>query len=406
MSALGAWTYAVGSTTNGVEGDTYAGGGAVTINATGGRCGIGSLKIKNMTSGTRSGMCRRFINSVVGDYYAKFDLWYTTVPNVLNTICHFHDTTSMTTESAPQCLIKLTTAGKLQLFETNATGQTGSDSDVLRPGRNVVELYMQTSTASNQIAARLNGTTFADSGLTRAMATSAHTLRVGGNLLGETCTSGEWEISDVGVFSEAGGADNSWIGDRAVYTLFPASAGDFNEGTDTGATGWDTVDEHPPDDVTTYHTIVTQSANPTSADRLDVRLTPWRFGIQSGTNPIVFGSYRGMPASNASCNFILRAKTVASSSNITESAPKAVTGTAWITNDDTAASKQPPLIFRVDPEAGGALTAALLNSLQLGVRSNDTTPNPRISAMWADVLFSPASLPIFSNPQRFYRRLS
>lgn len=398
------------STTNGVEVDTFVTTGA-SINTTGGRSGQGALKILNPTSGTRAGFNIRYTNAAVADNWARFYLTVTTRPNVRTTVMGFHQTTSMTTTSDRVGAIELDTDGTLILTYYTGVGTrttVGSASSALTNGtRYRVEIYMEQISGSNTLTARVDGVNFADSGATLGLLGTGVCARFGANLEAETCTAGEWEISDVVIHNSSGATQNTWPGDGALYYLFPDSAGDNAEGLIAGsspaATAWDSVDEHPPDDGVTQFNLQTDvSATSADPDRLDVNVT--EFATTPTSIAWVAVGARLKPLSAANCSWVPRIKSQASGT-VGEGTTVVVTGSAFVTNDDTAGTRQYKLFRTTDPQTSAAWAASKLTGLQIGARAPDGNPDVMLSALWALVEHVPgAAVTGGMTPRRAGRR--
>lgn len=350
-------------------------------------------KILNPASGVRTGWALRFAvsNPGSGGVYARFYFRIVTLPNVLTTIVVFHDTITMATDAAPEIGLQLDTNGTLVLSYAGSTIY-GSPSSALNLNQWYrIEIFEDGSFATGAClaTARVDGVDFAST-TTGSFGGNFVVIRLGGNLLGETCTTGQWFIDDVGVNSTSGSAQNSWPGAGSIVHCHPDSAGDFTEGLIAGsspaATGFGSVNEVTPDDAVTQFNLQVDSANATSADRLDVNCG----AMPSATSvTLVQVGIRIKPLSNAVCSYVLRIKSQASGTIVESTPAVSVTGTAWATHDDTASSRQYKLTSYTDPQAGGSWTQALVNSMQIGARAPDATPDVMITKLWALVEYIP-----------------
>lgn len=394
MSALHATSFGINSTTDGMEIDDFNGTG-MSINTTGGVCGQGSLKIgPTIQSATKTGAGIRMASATKDRYYVCGYLKFTSAPNVLNTILEPGSTPTVSGASTVNVRLRLKTDGALELFDVTAGTILYTHTAFSSGTRYRIELFLSSQEAggSNQVKLRIDSTSDTFSSTNRNYSTNEHSCKFGGNLNGETCTSGEWEWSDIVFHDEAGTTQNSWPGAGALSYHRPDAAGDFNEGAVTGAaTSWQAVNENPPDDDTSYHALQTDSsAGSGSADRLDVSIE----GFPAASNTPVSVEWVGVlvrakPASNASCSFVPRVKGQASGT-VAEGTTTAITGTAYVTNDDTSTTKQLKLIRTTNPQTSAAWGVDP-SGWQIGVRAPDGNPDVRITNLLAVIRHVPGA---------------
>lgn len=382
MARLHSSGFELNSNTTGVEFDTCNGTGA-TVNSTTKRSGSYAGKILTPQTGVRTGWALRFASAAQDDVYFRAYLYVVTSPNVNNTILCLHDTTSLSTDSSPQCRLRLHTDRSLHVIDELGVDRANAALSANTWYRIEARFESAGGGGTNILRVKVDGTDVLNS-TTESHSTNPTTLRIGANMEGQTCTTGEWYFDDVAVNDEVGAAQATFPGDGSIVHLYPDSAGDFAEGLQGGASGsataWQNVDEFPPNDVTDYWALQVDSAGSTSADRLDVGVQD--FTPSSSSITLVQLGVRMIPASNAACSFVLRCKSQASGT-LAESATVAITGTAWATNDDTATTRAPKLIRYTDPQDSAAWTVTDLNGMQIGVRAPDATPDVWVTALWA-----------------------
>jgi hypothetical protein len=378
MGRLHSIGYELNSNVAGVEWSAVNGTGA-TIQSTTVRGGSYAGKILNPATGVRTGWAHQITNTLPADFYCRLYLCIHTRPNVRTSIGMFHDSTSLTADSAPRGGIELDTDGTLVLtsWQTGARVQIGSASAVLALDTWYrIEMRQESAAAagSNTLQARLDGTQFAGS-TTQTVTNDSDCFRIGANLKAETCTSGEWYFDDLAWNDSTGTDQNSWPGDGAIVHLHPDS------------TGWQCVDEVTPDDATSYWSLLVDSANSTSPDRLDVNCEAFTPSAASIT--LVSVGTRTGATTAASCSWVPRVKSQASGT-VVEGVSSASSSTSFNTFTSIATTRQYRLTQYTDPQAGGPWTVPLLNSMQIGVRAPDATPDVKVTTLWALVEYVPA----------------
>lgn len=381
-------------------------GAAATIQTTTVRSGTYAGRVNNPASGTRTGWGMRTVSGAAINQFFRFYLYVATRPNVRTTILCVANTATLTDNAtAYEGTVELNTDGTLTLAYWDFNGatrtQVGSASSALTNGQwYLIEIHYDPSGGggSNVFQGKLEGTQFA--GSTTLSFGGLSNIRWGANLLAETCTTLDIFFADFAVNDSTGSAPhNTYPGAGSTAYLFPDGAGDFAEGAVTGAaTSWQAVSEIPPDDATSYHALQTDSsANSSSADRLDV--TVGNMPAASAVALVQVGA-RVKPATNAACSFVPRIKTQASGT-VVEGTTTSITGTAWVTHDDTAGSKQYKLTSVSDPQGGGAWTDTLVNGMQIGIRAPDGAPDVQVTSLWAVVDYTPAA-PVANVPPEPY----
>lgn len=361
-----------------------------TVVSTTVRTGAYSGKISGLVSGARSGFFQAYATGTsAGPWYFRTYINIETLPSAANTIQSL--ISGAATSNTKRVNVKLNSDGTLTLF--NLTTQIGSASSALSTGTwyRLELLYDGSGGTSNvTIRAYLDGVEFAGAtGLT----VSSHSQAVmwGGNLQVEAQTQGVWYFDDHAINDSTGAVQNTLPGAGSIIHLHPDSAGDFAEGSASGsapaATGWDSVDEVPPNDGTDYWVLATDSGSSTSADRLDVNCESFAPSVTSIT--LVSVGVRSRGATSTADSYAARIKSQASGT-IVESATVGIATASFVTNDDTAGSKNYKLTQYVDPQAGGAWTTALLNTMQIGIRAPDANPDVWVTSLWALVEYVPS----------------
>jgi hypothetical protein len=278
--------------------------------------------------------------------------------------------------------VRLNSSRELQLWNAEDAAQVDALSSALSLDTWYrLELKLDTTTlASSAVEAKIDGTTFA-SGTIDLTAGAARVAFLGNN------GTHDLYLDDIAVNDSSGTTQNSWPGEGSIVHLKPDAAGDnamgLNQGSAPAATGWESVDEVPPDDAVTYHNLDANN------DILDVNLeSSATAGITSGM-PItlvqVGERHTGASASNYTYN--TRIKSQASGTVISGTA---VTTSATTFGTNTGANPRVYQLTRyTDPQAGGAWTTALLDTTQIGVIATDAAPDVYISTLWALVEYVP-----------------
>lgn len=305
--------------------------------------------------------------------------------------------------------IRMTTSGALQLID-NGSGtpaQVGSNSSALSTGT-WYYIEFQTNWNTNAFSARINGVSFASGTVSQPNGALVDTVYFGVNTEGGATATADLQFDDLAWNDgTTGGGQTSFPGAGAMIHLHPNGAGDFNSGTSTpsstaGYIVTGTNDNPTPDDVTSYWAL-TVAGTTTTGDRLDCVCESLAPSATSITLVQVGMRFRGATAS--SCNVVLRIKSQASGT-ILESSTNALASTSFTTNPPIASGYH--LTSYTDPQAGGSWTTALVNSMQIGIRSTDVSPNPQVTAMWALVeyipsSFDPSTFPYFEYPDYLRR---
>jgi hypothetical protein len=364
-------------------------GSGTTISSTTVRSGNYSGRISSLTSGAAKGFLKKWLSTAGnGPYFGRAYIYIVTYPSAANTIMYF--SASTTFGSTVRCSIKLNSDGTLTLHD-NAGAQIGSASSVLSTGVwYLVELKTDTTqaTGSRIIEGRLNGTVFATSN-TKSQA-SSFAFAVGGNLLLETQTQGEWFFDDVAVNDGSGSFQNSYPGSGKIIHLLPNASGDANTfstqvgGTSGASNNYTRVNEVPPNDATSYNGSNTLNTE----DSFNCQDSG--IGSSDTVNVVAVGArFRNNVADTTTAiKFRLKKE---SGGTVIESANIVPNTTAWNTNG-TADPRNFPIITHTDPD-NSAWTKSTLDSLQIGYKiAVGGTNRIDVTNIWASVDYTPISL--------------
>jgi hypothetical protein len=208
-------------------------------------------------------------------------------------------------------------------------------------------------------------------------------------------------FDDCAVNNTSGSVQNGLPGPGKVIYLRPDSAGDANAwatavgGTAGQANNFGRVNETTPDSTTTYN--ATTATGTTDTDDFNCG-SPGQAGIgpQDKITCVQVGSQIGSSATTTA-SIVTRVKSQAGGTT-TESASTPVNINGMSTYQ-VAAPKLPGITSYTDPQAGGAWTAGLLDTMQIGYRSNvSQSSTRRVSALWAIVDYIPFVPPMIGNP--------
>lgn len=402
MARLHSCGFELNSVTDGMECADWNGAGATIVNSSLRGDGEYCMKILNPATGTRTGCAIKYVSSALDRYFIRFDFKLTTAPNVLTTIAVAGNQAAVGTTGAENVRIRLKTDGALEVFDVGAAAVLHTTSALSTGVTYCLEYFVssQEGGGSNQVKFRIDASEVLSS-TNRSYSTDEHTLKLGANLNGEACTTGEWYFDNVAINSEAGTAQNSWPGEGAILHLYPNAAGDFTEGTSgTGGTGYDDIDESPtPDDDTSYWKLVDPSSSSTDADRLDVNVEAFPGSADSIT--LVQVGHRVMPDTLSPMSVVDRIKGQASGT-LLESATVSITGAVYVTHDDTAGTQQYKLTAYTNPQDGAAWTSTTLGTMQIGMRAPDATPDVRVTSLWALVDYVPSSAADYAKVHRLF----
>lgn len=378
MARIWSCGFELQSTTSLVEWDTTT--GSPTISTTIKRSGQASLRCN--PSATTAYISHQFkppIESSPNDkVYIRFYLYIASAPAALTQIMIGRDTNWPVNRVG----IRLNANRTLELWDEDQGVQLGSDSSALNLNQwyRIEVKFDNSDSTSAAIIAYIDGVEFAR-GSRFGSAAEPNLIRLG-VITSATC---DLYFDDVAINTGSGSFQTSLPGEGSIVHLKPNATGDNSGGTYTGATtGWECLDEVPPDEATTYVALTATS------QILDVNLeSSASVGIESNdTIKLVQVGARWRAASAAACTLITRIKSQ-SGGTLLESAAITKNTTAWHSHDDTV-----PRVYKLtsytDPQTGGSWTPSLLDTTQIGIRSTDTTPNPQVTTLWALVEYQDA----------------
>lgn len=242
--------------------------------------------------------------------------------------------------------------------------------------------------------ARLDGASFA-AAPTCTGDIALNRFRVGVGINGTTVANTTVYFDDVAWNNDDGSAQTSWPGAGYIVHLRPNADGDADVAT-TSAAGctnsearWDCIDEVTPDDATTqfYMTGTTSLVDvgiddPTVPDSNDT-VTLVGVGARIRT-------FNTCSATTGAGNYRNRIKSQASGTTATGSL-LTVNSSTFLTNGPAPAIYN--LVQYTDPQAGGAWTAALLTTSQIGIATTDGNPDTCVTTLWAAVEYVPVAPP-------------
>lgn len=377
--------------TGGYEENTVAATGGEIEAAVAGALSVGTTNVRTGTyalkalCATNKGSVTHSYTSLVGAAvgYHRFYLYLVTLPSANTAICSIEATGGRGAGDGLD--IRLTTAGKLQLWGILGAVQRGSDSAAL--SLNTWYRVECSCDGSGNLAARIDGVNFATSA-TDAGNTGFMKLGVATDA-GANVVTGEWWFDDWAVNNNSGAAQNSWPGAGSVAYLRPNAAGDSSLGAGPSTGAFSDVDEVTPNGATDKAALVNV------ADFHLWNVDSATTAIGSGATPILVQVAGVIAATSATaCNYKWKIKSGATTSDA------GVVSTASATyhyQDDTANSRHlnnptatPPL-WLTDPDTAAAWTVSGLDAVQIGFGSTDVTPNPLVTAAWLVVEYTPGA---------------
>lgn len=281
--------------------------------------------------------------------------------------------------------IKLATNDTLELWEQVGTpAKIGSSSSAI--SKNTwTKVSLCSFYTSGTVTAKLNNSQFASG--TSVATTPDSLIRFGVGADAATAATGDIYFDDIIVNNSNGSVQNSYGGDDIVCHLHPNANGDNSMGSRGGAdsgSNWGQVAEVTPNDATNFWNLGTNN------DILDVNIEAASVcGITTGDtiNVVQVGIREalGLAATNV---WNVRIKSQASGT--------VLAGTSTTHNDSTYRTngdnvpRNYTLTSYVDPQAGGAWTAALLDTSQIGVKITTLGTGERVTTLWLLVSYEPA----------------
>lgn len=368
-------------------------GGAAVAYAAVARSGDRSLRINGMSSGVVSGVVGRFaVTADSGPYYVRFAFRVDTAPSAANTICGFSSSTNLGLTFSNRPHIRLNADRTLAAWVNDA--QLGSASPALTLGKwHEIQQWWDCSPAVGSRVYRcyLDGVEWAGTSTSSMnVFTIALSFQVGGNLLGEAQTAGDWLFDDLAINDGTGGDQNGLPPSGRVVCMFPDSAGDSNGWNNTANSAGSTnnytlVDENPPDDGSS----LVQSNTLNAADLYN--LDSSGLGTDDTINCVqVYDRHRNN-TTDAVTSYALQIEKTSGGTK-TQGATVTPNSTTWRTGSGSGSTVAPwaSLTTYLDPD-GAAWTTSTVNSMQVGPKLTGTGTNRcQVSTVWASVDYTPA----------------
>ena len=366
--------FELNSMTAGVEWDTVT--GSPTNDATIKRTGSYSMRC-NVSAATAYGVKNTATLGSGPTWYVRFYMYIASMPTG-------GDCEIFRELVADGVAVQLRTTGTLVRRQVSGGAKIGPESAALSTGQWYrIEVSFNFANVSQL---NLDGVMVSSDTVTGISCTS---FRVGAGTDGTNSTA-DLYFDDVAHNDSNGSTQNSFPGSGGIIHLMPDSQGDTLTsvtlgGTSPAATAWQSTDEIPPNDNVDVGSMTATSVV------WDSSMTA--SGIATGsTITLVHVGLRARASSAASCTIAAYIKSQASGTL------KPVTGSSttfavstWSTNDDSATtSPYYKLTEYVDPQAGGPWSPALLDTMQVRLKSSDVTPRPQISTIWVLVDYIPA----------------
>lgn len=348
-----------------------------TIDNTLGRSGTSSYRV-TPTAALKNFQHTNSSPGATGNVYLRACIYIRALPTGTVTIINM--------KAAGQCAVKLTAAGKLQLFDLQAAVQIGSDSAALSINTwYVVELRWSTGTYE----ARIDGAATFASGAPTTPGTSVTDIQIGTTVTDATL---DMNFDDVSMNDDSGASETSWVGTGFLDCLRPNAAGDVNTfatqtgGTAGAANNFSRLNESPPDDATTFN------GSSTLNEEDLVNLTNTVAGASDTIQSVSVGfRFRNSTADATAAIKVELEK--APSGTILQSAAIVPNSTTFRSNQTGTTVKRAPIITYADPD-GAAWTQTTLNSLQAGYKLT-TAPGTAgrridVTSLWVYVRYTPA----------------
>lgn len=360
----------------------------VTMGTTNVRTGSRAAQITSLSSGAARGLNKKFQTAAATNNFLRAYIYIVTYPSADNQIMNFSNTTSL--GSGQRCSISLSSTGTLKLFNA-VPSQIGSASSVLSLNTWYrVELRCDTTNASGSrtAAASLDGTIFATSS-TEALGGTASSISIGGNLVLEAQTTGQWWFDDLALNDNTGSFQNSYPGSGQILQLYPNAAGDANGylvqvgGTVGSANNFTRINEIPPDDATSYNASAVLNAE----DLFNV--TDSGMGAGDTVNVVaVGGRFADITAADTTSG--IKFEIIKTSGGTkSQSANIVPNSTGWNTNDITSPRLYPIILYQ-DPD-GSAWTQTTVDSMQIGYTIDAVAVRAvGVTNLWASVDYTPA----------------
>lgn len=396
MARLYSCGFELQSATAGVEWD--ANNGVPVINTTIKRSGAASLRV-NPSNGTRF-MSHQIYSTAdaAAHVFIRGYFYIASAPAAMTGLICWADSAVATTG---WYAVKMLTDRTLTVINSSGTSTAaGLSSAVPLNEWHLIELEYDDT--ANVAKGYLDGTLFA----TLTSADLGGGLHARWGIL-NTTTSADFYIDDVAVNDTSGSAQTGLCGAGSIVYLRPNAAGDNNGfatavgGTAGAGNNFTRVNETTPDDATSYNE--TTATGTTTADDFNCDSSAGA-GINSAdaVTLVQVGARVGSNAATAA-NLLYRVKSQASGTT-SEGSSVSVAVNGFNTHDVTL-PRTYKLTSYTDPQGSGVWTPALLDSMQIGYRTNvSQSTSRRVSGLWALVEYVPDTKPSPTPRPSFYRR--
>lgn len=336
--------------------------------------------------------------SAQGSFFFRFYLYVVTLPSATRVIGGARITGSL------KISIRLTSAGALQLYNSEDSAQVGSDSSAISTATWYrVELnYDSTTLASTSCEARLYAASDESSLLWNPSGTIdlAATPTAFGCYTDVADANLDYIVDDLAINDTTTSFENTWCGEGEVICLRPNGAGDNTAwtrgGTDTGA-NWSQVNEAPPDSAQ-----YVESNTSGQIDDYEMEATPAALESTDTINVVHVGVFAAVSdATGADPDIVLRIKS-ASGGTVEESASldlNSVTynGPAPLPTGSDNCYKL--TLYDLPGASTSAWTKSTLDTMQAGIREAVTdTHFARIAALWVMVDHKPGAAASAAGP--------
>lgn len=294
------------------------------------------------------------------------------------------------------CHLRLSPTGALQLWDSSLGAAVGTASTALVTGVWYrVEIDHQDAAAGTATAAAyLNGVQFGTGAVTVINGFSR--IRAG---VYTPTTTADIYVDDIAVNDTTGTAQTGLPGAGSVVHLSPSAMGDFNDfptqvgGTAGAANNYTRVNETTPDDATSYNETSVPSVNSQFDDFHLPSAASAGIHAYDAVTLVAVGARIGSNATTTA-TLLYRVKTQLFGTPA-ESPSVSVAVNGWATHK-AAAPFVHQLVSYTNPQTGGPWTPALVNSAQVGYRTNTSQSTVRrVSTLWLLVEFVPASGRLF-----------
>ncbi len=355
------------------------------------RSGLSSCASIRATTGWSSFYHEFLSTALPGPFYFRTYLYISTMPA--------EDAEIIVYENADdnRSALILNSDGTLDIRSSDDSTILDSDATVLTTGVWYRIEYKYDDNSTVQV--RLDGSEILSAA---ADGSNVQAIRLGlcatGLVAGVACggdflTTGTLYFDDIAFNDSTGSAQTSWPGAGSIVHMQPDGAGDTDNSTTT-PNGWQQVDETTPDDSTSAAWLANDG------DILDVNFeSSANAGIDSyDTVTLVQGGIREKADSAAIASWQLGIKSQAAGT-LRFGTVTTHNDATYRTNGDTAPRNYTATAY-VDPQAGGAWTPSLLDTMQLRASTTDANPDVGITTLWALVEYIDGIAPAIAERMR------